>query len=131
MRLCSGEGAGTGARRLRELNDRMAMTDRVAPTIDELPPLDSRALAFDIGRETRRTVVDLIRGGQPTTILGVLLATSEEGITVEAIAERLGNPVGLIDWNVEKLEREDLCVRVAMDETIRVLPLAAYTTRNE
>jgi hypothetical protein len=97
---------------------------------DELPPLDSRTLAFDISRETRRTVVDLIRGGEPTTILGVLLANTKEGVTVEAIAEHLDDPVGLVNWNVEKLEKDDLCVRVEMEGHVKVLPLAVYTDRN-
>jgi DNA-binding MarR family transcriptional regulator len=98
--------------------------------VDELPPLDSQALAFDISRETRRTVVDLIRGGEPTTILGLLLASTTHGVTVETIAERLDYSVGLVNWNIEKLEREDLCVRVEMDESIKILPLAAYSERN-
>ncbi len=99
-------------------------------SVDELPPLDSRALSFDIEREARRTLVDIMRGAEPTTILGVLLANSEEGATVESIAERLSEPVGLIGWNVEKIEKEGLCVRMSIDGVSKVLPLAAYTERN-
>jgi hypothetical protein len=98
--------------------------------VDELPPLDSRALSFDIEREARRTLVDIMRGSEPTTILGVLLANSEEGATVESIAELLDEPVGLVGWNVEKIEREGLCVRMSIDGVTKVLPLAAYTERN-
>jgi hypothetical protein len=99
--------------------------------VDTLPPLDSEALAFDVSRETRRTVVDLIRESKPTTILGVLLANREQGVTVEAIAKDLEDSIGLVSWNVKKLELEDLCVRVEIDGDIRVLPVASYTERNE
>jgi hypothetical protein len=104
---------------------------KASMAIQELPPLDSRSIEFDVGREARRTLVDLIRGDPPTTILGVLLRHREDGVTIEAIAEALDEPVGLIGWNVEKLEKEDLCVRVAMEGTRKVVPIAAYTARNE
>ena len=99
--------------------------------VDILPPLDSDALAFDISRETRRTLVDLIRENKPTTILGVLLANREHGVTVESIAEDLEDSVGLVSWNIKKLEMEDLCVRVEIDGDVRALPIASYTERNE
>jgi hypothetical protein len=103
---------------------------KIAAThIDELPPLDSRSLQFDIGHEARLTLVDLIRGDQPKTIMGMLLA-HRDGIAIEAIAIALDEPVGLVCWNVEKLEREDLCVLVAMGEGKKVVPIAAYTERN-
>jgi hypothetical protein len=101
-----------------------------APPVDELPPLDSRALTFDIARETRRTLVDIMRGEEPTTILGVVLANPDKGATIEAIAKHLDEPVSLVRWNVEKLEKDGLCVRVSMQGVTRVLPLAAYTQRN-
>jgi hypothetical protein len=97
----------------------------------DLPPLDSRALYFDISHETRRTIVDLIRGNEPTTVLGVLLAHNEDGVTVEGLAKQLERSVGQISWYVEKLETENLCVRSEMEGRIKVLPLAAYTERNE
>lgn len=95
-----------------------------------LPPLDSRSTSFDVNREIRRAVVDLIRGDPPTTILGMLI-THREGITVEEIADKLDEPVGLIDWNVRKLRKEDLCVRVTMGGIKKVIPAAFYTERNE
>jgi hypothetical protein len=95
-----------------------------------LPPLDSRSTSFDVNREIRRTVVDLIRGDPPTTILGVLIAHSD-GVTVEEIADKLDEPVGLIDWNVGKLRKEDLCVRVTLNGVKKVIPAAFYTKRNE
>jgi hypothetical protein len=98
---------------------------------NDLPPFDSRALYFDISHETRRTIVDLIRGSQPTTVLGVLLAHTDDGVTVEVLAKQLKRPVGQISWYVEKLETENLCVRSKMEGHIKVLPLAAYTERNE
>ena len=104
---------------------------RPVSRVDELPPLDSDALAFDIARETRRTVVDLIRKEKPTTILGVLLAHQAEGVTIEVIARNLQNSIGLINWNLKKLEMEDLCVRVKIEGDVRFLPTAAYTERNE
>lgn len=101
-------------------------------SVDELPPLDPRVFNFDIARETRRTIVDMMRGRKPTTILGMLLANPNKGVTLESMAERLQNPIGLVNWNVEKLEAEDLCVRVEMKKGgVRVLPLAPYTERNE
>jgi hypothetical protein len=96
-----------------------------------LPPLDSRALYFDISHEMRRTVVDLIRGSKPTTVLGVLLSHTDDGVTVEGLAKQLERPVGQISWHVKKLETENLCVRSKMEGHIKVLPLAAYTERNE
>jgi len=95
-----------------------------------LPPLDSRATSFDVYREIRRTLVDLIRGDPPTTIMGVLLANSD-GVTVEEIADELDEPVGLIAWNVGKLRKEDLCVRVTLDGMKKVIPAAFYTERND
>jgi len=99
--------------------------------IDELylPPPDSRSTSFDVDREVRRTLVDLIRENKPTTIMGVLLA-HRGGITVEEIADKLGEPVGLIGWNVEKLEDEYLCIRVAMEGTRKVIPTASYIESN-
>lgn len=101
-------------------------------SVDALPPLDSKALNFDIARETRRTIVDMMRGEKPTTILGMLLANPRKGVTLEFMAERLKNPIGQVNWNVEKLEAEELCVRVGMKNgNIKILPIAPYTARNE
>lgn len=91
--------------------------------------MSSRSVEFNIAHETRRTVVDLMRGGEPTTILGLLLANSQ-GIGTEEIAERLGTTASLVSWDIDKLEREDLCVRVEVDGATKVLPLATYTSRN-
>jgi hypothetical protein len=98
---------------------------------DELPPLDSRALDFDACHEMRRTVVDLIRGAEPSTITGVLLQHVNDGVTVEDLARRLNRAPGLIHWNVERLEDEDLCIRTEIDGEIKVLPFAPYTERNQ
>jgi hypothetical protein len=98
--------------------------------ISLLPPLASESLAFDIARETRRTLVDLIRGSEPTTIMGVLL-NERTGVTIESLAEALNKPPELISWNVEKLESEDLCVRAVIGGVSKVLPIAAYSERNE
>ena len=94
-----------------------------------LPPLDSRSTGFDVNREVRRTLVDLIRGEEPTTIMGVLLARPD-GVTVDEIADVLDEPAALVGWNVEKLHREDLCVRVTLDGIKKVIPAAFHTTRN-
>jgi hypothetical protein len=108
------------------------MSDGIAvPQRDDLPPLDSRALDFDVCREMRRTVIDLMRGVEPTTITGVLLEHLNEGVTIEALAMRLGLAPGLIAWNVERLEEDDLCVRTEIDGEVKVLPFAPFTERNE
>jgi hypothetical protein len=96
---------------------------------EEFPPLDSRSVVFDVNRETRRTVVDILRGSEPSTVLGVLVSTPE-GLTMRGIASALDEPVGVVEWNVERLEDEDLCVTVSIDGEVRVLPLAGYTVRN-
>lgn len=97
---------------------------------DELPPLDTRALELDICHETRRTIVDLMRGNEPTTIIGVLVA-NRDGLTTREIAERLDRPVGEVSWKIEKLEGEDLCAQILSDTAMKVIPFAAYTERNE
>ncbi len=99
-------------------------------SIEELPPPDSRSTTFDINRELRRTVVDIIRGAEPTTIMGILLA-HREGVTLKEIADTLDQPVGLVGWNVEKLENDYLCIRVAMEGVRKVIPIASYIDRNE
>jgi hypothetical protein len=93
-------------------------------------PLDSREFEIDLGREMRRTVVDLIRGDEPTTILGVLLA-SEGELTITDIASRLQRPIGLVACNVEKLEDEDLCVRIAAGDARMVRLFAPFTNHND
>lgn len=98
---------------------------------EDLPPLDSRALDFDVCHEVRRTVVDLIRRSEPSTITGILIEHVDDGVTIEDLARRLDRAPGLIAWNVERLEDEDLCVRTKIDDEIRVLPFAPYTVRNE
>lgn len=95
----------------------------------DLPALDSRTLRVDVGRETRRAIVDLIRGVQPTTVLGVLLANAG-GVTTDVIARQLDRPVGEVAWRINKLEGDDLCTRVAVDGVTMALPFAAYTDRN-
>jgi hypothetical protein len=101
-----------------------------AALVDELPPLDSNALAFDVNQELRRTVVDLLRRAEPTTITGVLIA-NPAGMTVHRIARKLNAPVGLVGWNLEKLERERLCARVVGRGATRIVPLGGYTPANE
>lgn len=49
---------------------------------------------------------------------------------MRGIASALDEPVGVVEWNVERLEDEDLCVTVSIDGEVRVLPLAGYTVRN-
>lgn len=97
---------------------------------EDLAPFDTGALEMDICHETRRAIVDLIRGDAPTTILGILLSNSA-GIAVRSIAEQLGRPVGEIGWKVDKLEEEELCIQIARGGVTKVLPFAPYTQRNE
>lgn len=93
-------------------------------------PLDSRELEFDINHEIRRTIVDRIRGVEPTNVLGVLL-DNPEGMTAESIAEATGKPEGLIGWQVEKLAEEDLAVVASLDGVTKALPFARYTKKND
>lgn len=97
--------------------------------LDQLPPLDARSLRVDVNYEVRRTLVDLIRGSSPTTILGVIVA-NPSGVAVREVAERIQQPFGLVDWSIDKLEEDDLCVRIAEDGIDKILPFAAYTERN-
>jgi hypothetical protein len=97
---------------------------------EDLAPFDTGALAMDVCHETRRAIVDLIRGDEPTTILGLLLRHTD-GITLQAIADGLRRPVGEIGWRVSKLEEEELCMQVVRGGITRVLPFAPYTARNE
>jgi hypothetical protein len=98
--------------------------------VDDLPPLDSRALSFDVNHELRRTIVDLMRKRKPTTITGVLME-NPNGVTVHRIASRLNVPVGLVAWNIEKLERERLCARIVGRGATRIVPLGGYTPETE
>ena len=94
-------------------------------------PLSSRDLEFDIYSEMRHAVVDVIRRNKPSSVLGVLMAhTEDQAITLSQIAYQLDSPVGEVEWTVEKLEEEDLCERVADDGQIRVVAFAAYSARN-
>jgi len=95
-----------------------------------LLPLDSRDYEIDLDREMRRTLVELIRGTTPSTVLGALLA-SDGGLTIEEISERLNRPPGSIVWNVEKLEDDDLCVRIPANETRKVRLFAPFTECND
>lgn len=98
--------------------------------VEYLLPLDSRDYEIDLDREMRRTLVDLIRGSDPSTVLGVLLA-SDGGLTIVEIAERLERPTSLVAWNVEKLEDEDLCVRIRAHNERRVRLFAPFTEHND
>lgn len=93
-------------------------------------PLSSRDLDFDIYSELRHAVVDLIRGDEPTSVLGVLMAHRGEAIELQQIADQLDSPVGEVEWTVEKLEEEDLCERLTNDGPTRVVAFAAYSARN-
>jgi len=98
--------------------------------IRSLPPLDTKALEFNVAHEVRLTLVDLMRGAAPSTVLGLLLANSD-GIEVSEIAARLGVDETHVHWNINKLEDDDLCVRVEVKGSTVAVPLAAYTSRNE
>ena len=95
-----------------------------------LLPLDSREYEIDLEREMRRTMVELIRGQDPSTILGVLLK-SRGGLTVEEISTLLDRPTGVVVWNVEKLEDDDLCVRVEAEHRRKVRLFAPFTELND
>ena len=98
--------------------------------VEYLLPLDSREYEIDLEQEIRRTLVDLIRGSEPSTVLGVLLA-SGKGLAVEEIARQLGSSTGLVAWNVEKLEDEDLCVRIRTEHGQEVRLYAPFTEDND
>jgi hypothetical protein len=95
-----------------------------------LPPLDTSALEFDVDHEIRLTLVDLMRGAAPNTVLGLVLANSD-GIGISEIATCLDVDEALVSWSIDKLADDDLCVRVEIDGSTVAVPLAAYTSRNE
>jgi hypothetical protein len=92
-------------------------------------PMGSQDMQFDMYTEMRRAAVDLIRGNQPTNLLGILMVTHEP-IPVAEIAARLQKPVGQVEWIIEQLEEEDLCERMTRDGITRVFGFAAFSARN-
>jgi hypothetical protein len=93
---------------------------------------DARELLPDVCREMRRAVVDMIREDEPSSVLGLLIASRErQALTVEAIAGLLCKSVTEVEWTIEMLEDEDLCVRLREDGVDFVSAFAAYSDRNE
>jgi hypothetical protein len=96
-----------------------------------LLPFDSRALEFDVKHEIRRTVVELLRQAEPTTILGVVLA-NPDGVEIRDLADTLDIPVAVAGWRVEHLEDEELVIGCKEDDgAVNILPFAPYTAKNE
>ena len=91
--------------------------------------------------EVRGTIVDLVRGKEPTTVLGALIKQSQlaetEGqesitITMEALAERVGRTVSATEAIVDYLAEEELAITVTDEEgTEQAMAAAFYTTKNE
>jgi hypothetical protein len=92
--------------------------------------VDSRAAIPDICREARRAVIDIIRGDEPTTVLGYLIANRDRQLGLNEIAKALGKPVDEVDWTTEMLEQDELCVRFADGKSTQVMALAPYSPRN-
>ncbi len=99
--------------------------------MEELPvDREPVSLAPDVCTETRRALVDMIRGDEASTVLGVLLE-SREPVSLEAIAGRLDRPVEEVSWTIEMLEAEELCSRVTRDDgLVKVFAFAPYTAAN-
>lgn len=95
----------------------------------QFPELDVRNQLPSIGSELRRTVVDLIRGDEPTTVLGLLI-TQDEPLTVEAIAGLTCKEVGETELTVAMLEEEDLCAHVSQNGLRKVKAFAYHSARN-
>lgn len=73
-----------------------------------------------VERETRQVVVDQIRGEQPSTVLGLLIAR-REAMTPELIAGILGKDIDEVEWTADVLEADRLCVRVSVDGISRIV----------
>lgn len=83
----------------------------------------------DINRELRGVVVDAVRGDQPTTVMGLLMS-ADEPLTVPALAGLLGKSVSEVEWTVNMLEEEDLCLKVTENGLAKIKPFALYSDRN-
>ncbi len=92
-------------------------------------PMGSKDMEFDMYAEMRRATVDLIRGSEPSNLLGILMITREP-IPIKEVAERLEKPVGQVEWIIEQLEEEDLCERLIKDGVTKVFGFAAFSPRN-
>jgi hypothetical protein len=108
--------------------------DRRVPSLDRGSfvsfGVDSRTAVPDICRETRRTVIDIIRGDRPTTVLGYLVANRDRQLDLEEIAQALGKPKDEVNWTTEVLEQDELCVRFVDGKSTVVMALAPYSPRN-
>ncbi len=93
-------------------------------------PLDSRDYEFDIEREMRLTVVDQIRGNEPRTVMGALLA-NPEGMAAASLAKAIDKSEGVVGWHVEKLAEEDLVVVISADGIMKARAFAAFTKDND
>ena len=79
----------------------------------------------------RHAIVDMIRNEEPTSVLGVLVQWhGRDRLTVEAVAGLLSKPVAEVEWTVDMLEAEDLCVRYNDEGISYVTAFAAYSERN-
>ncbi len=90
---------------------------------------DSRDLIPDVCRETRYAAVDIIRGAEPTTVLGLIMSR-DEPLTLGAIAGLLCRSIEEVEWTVEMLEQEDLAIRVSRNGLTKVRAFAAFSARN-
>jgi hypothetical protein len=72
----------------------------------------------------------MIRGDDPTTVLGVLMM-SDGPVLPEHIAITLDVPVDKVHNTVDMLEDEELCVQVIINGLRHVQAFAAYSALNE
>lgn len=72
---------------------------------------DSRELIPDIDKELHRTIVDKIRGDEPSTALGVLMDRGK--VTMEAVTGLVGSNCEQVQWVLEELMEADLALSIA------------------
>lgn len=88
--------------------------------------------------EVRRTIADLVRGNEPTTILGILIkqpqaeeSVGQKPIVMEELAQKAGRTVAATEAIVDYLMEEELAVTIDEDGIEQVIGCALYTPKND
>jgi hypothetical protein len=93
----------------------------------------ARQQARIANEEARRTLADIIRGEEPTTILGILIKHDPErrGIAVGEVATRLGFSKDYTTEVVAALKSEHLCGSPEGAGDDHIFVMAAHTKSND